>query len=254
MYAHTMYSVCEFTFENLLYFFNSRIWWLVETSKCTMKTIFTRKDKNCCNEKFVSVSNDNEFQLIHTLYCFSLFLFVMLSVFIALKHSTLNVSYLKKKNRSNNNNINLKKKSRNLKESHRFFNCISQFQLNSVWTTLSIAFLVITATLDLYLGLFLFGNFSFFRVFSSRSFARSLVIFLRFVFLFHARAVPLLRVSLSQWFSRVLCMYVRLSIRRFYFYLSLSLSVLSRCLSFLNCDTLNSNWLIVVIICVNGYA
>lgn len=193
---------------------------MVGTSKCTMKTIFTEKDKNCCNEKFVSVSDDNEFQLIHTLYCFSLFLFVTLSVFIALKHSTLNVSYLRKKN-----NNNLTKKNRNLKESHRFFDCVSPFQLNSVWTTLSIAFPVTTVhsisiwvcsslVVLLFLSIFLSLTRS-----SDRFFY---LLFFRFVFLFHARCA-LFRVSISMVQSRFMygCSFVYvsfLSLSLFYFY------------------------------------
>lgn len=52
-----------------------------ETSKSAMKTISTREDKNCCNEKFVSVCDDNEFQLIHTLCCLSLSLCYAISFY-----------------------------------------------------------------------------------------------------------------------------------------------------------------------------
>lgn len=130
--AYTIFMLRELAcviFSLLLwtcYILNSRIWWLAANAMVAKlrsvqcKRYFsTRADKNCCNEKFVSVSDDNEFQLIHTLCCLSLSLFVMLSVFIALKHSTLNVSYLKQQQRRG--------KKPNSNESHRFFNRVSQF-------------------------------------------------------------------------------------------------------------------------------
>lgn len=102
----------------------------------------TRADKNCCNEKFVSVSDDNEFQLIHTLCCLSLSLFVMLSVFIALKHSTLNVSYLKQQQRRG-------KKTEFERITPLFQSCFSILELDSVWTLFVASFLLAVRSISI---------------------------------------------------------------------------------------------------------
>lgn len=160
----------------------------------------------------------------------------MLSVFIAFKHSTINVSYLKQQQ------LFFKKSERITPLFQSYFSIL---ELVSVWTLYVISLLAVRSisiwVFPRSVVSFFLSIFSLSRSLFSLAFDLSICYFSRYFFSSFLRSALYSSVSHSPQF----CMYVRLSVQ---------FSMLSRCLSLLNCDTLNSNWLIVVIIYVNGYA